>query len=339
MGGNRIFQRGTLRMEELEIVRLSEIQSKEVEWLWYPYIPLGKLTIIQGDPGCGKTMLILYIASLLSNGSSLPNDNESVFRKPCTVIYQTSEDGYEDTIKPRLEKFNNTDFDRIVFIKEDKCSLTMLDQRIEIAIVQENAKMFVLDPIQAYLGNHVDMNKANEIRPLLKNLADIAQKYNVAIVLVGHMNKGKGNKSTYRGLGSIDITAAARSVLVCGELRNEDGIRAVVQDKSSLAQRGDPFAFKIDDCGFHWIGKFDISADELLDGFKHKTDKDRAKEFIQEILSDGPVSANEIYKMSKTKDLSKRTLDQAKAELQVRSFKEGKTWYWTFDQHCKDARL
>ena len=108
-------------MEKLEITRLSEIQSTEVEWLWYPYIPLGKLTIIQGDPGSGKTMLILYIASLLSTGSPLPTQTNNIISEPMTIIYQTSEDGYDDTIKPRLEKFKQVDFNHIVFIKEDKC--------------------------------------------------------------------------------------------------------------------------------------------------------------------------------------------------------------------------
>jgi len=204
----------------------------------------------------------------------------------------------------------------------------MLDERIEQAIIKENARLFVLDPIQAYIGHNIDMNKANEIRPLLKNLGDIAQRHNVAIVLIGHMNKGKGTKSSYRGLGSIDITAAARSVLICGELKNADGIRAVVQDKSSLAQRGNPFAFKLSDNGFEWIGNYDISADELLDGMKRKSDKDRAKDYILETLANGCLDANTIYKNAYEQDISKRTLDQAKSELNVKSFKEGRTWYW-----------
>lgn len=315
-------------MVELEITRLSEVQSTDVEWLWYPYISFGKLTIIQGDPGSGKTMLVLYLAGLLSTGSPLPTEEKNVKHEPITVIYQTSEDGYEDTIKPRLEKFENVDFNNIVFIKEDHCSLTMLDERIEQAIIQENAKLLVLDPIQAYIGQTVDMNRANEMRPLLKNLMTIAQKHQVAIVLVGHMNKGKGSKSSYRNLGSIDIPAAARSVLICGELKNENGIRAVVQDKSSLAQRGKPFAFKFDDEGFKWIGEYEIDVDELLDGFKKLTDKDRAKDFLQETLANFPVKASEMYEKGKNLNFSKRTLDQAKAELKVQSFKEGKSWYW-----------
>ena len=315
-------------MAELEITRLSEIQSVDVEWLWYPYIPLGKLTIIQGDPGSGKTMLILYLASLLSTGSPLPTQADNIINKPMTVIYQTSEDGYDDTIKPRLEKFKHVDFNRIVFIKEDKCSLTMLDERIEQAIMQENTKLFVLNPIQAYIGQNVDMNRANEMRPLLKNLTRIAQEHHVAIVLIGHMNKGKGSKSSYRNLGSIDIPAAARSVLICGELKNEDGVRAVIQDKSSLAQRGKSFAFKFNDDGFQWLGEYEIAADELLDEFKKTTDKDRAKNFLEETLEDGPIKASEMYEKGSTLNFSKRTLDQAKSELNIKSFKEGKSWYW-----------
>ena len=162
-------------MVELEITRLSQIQTTDVEWLWYPYIPFGKLTIIQGDPGSGKIMLILYLASLLSTGSPLPTEDKNIKHESLNVIYQTSEDGYDYTIKPRLEKFKNVDFDCIVFINEDKCSLNMLDERIEQAIIRENAKLFVLDPIQAYIGQNIDMNRANEMRPLLlKNLTTIA---------------------------------------------------------------------------------------------------------------------------------------------------------------------
>ena len=121
---------------ELEIIRLSEVESKPVDWLWYPYIPYGKLTMIQGDPGGGKTMLILHLAGLLSSGHPLPFDNEDIEREPIVVIYQTSEDGYDDTIKPRLESFSHANLDNIIFINEEKCSLTMLDERIEEAHIQ-----------------------------------------------------------------------------------------------------------------------------------------------------------------------------------------------------------
>ncbi len=151
----------------LDIIKLSSIETKEIEWLWYPYIPYGKITVLQGDPGSGKTMLILYLSALISSGSPLPFINQK--QKPSTVIYQTSEDGYDDTIKPRLESFSIANLDNIIFINEEVQSLSMLDERIEMAISSTQAKLFVLDPIQAYIGNNIDINRANEIRPLLKN--------------------------------------------------------------------------------------------------------------------------------------------------------------------------
>lgn len=142
------------------------------------------------------------------------------------------------------------------------------------------------------------------------------------------MNKGKGAKSSYRGLGSIDISAATRSVLICGELRNSDGIRAVIQDKSSLSKRGNPFAFKVTDDGLKWFGEYEVDIDELLDGNKKITDKERAKEWLLDILNSESLPANKMYQMGYEQNFSKRTLDQAKSELNIQSYKEGKTWYW-----------
>ena len=314
---------------KLEIVRLSEVESKPIDWLWYPYIPYGKLTMIQGDPGGGKTMLILHLAGLLSSGHPLPFDNEDIEREPIVVIYQTSEDGYDDTIKPRLESFSKANLDNIIFINEEKCSLTMLDERIEEAIIRENARLFILDPIQAYVGNGVDINRANEVRPLLKNLAQIAQRNNCAIILIGHMNKDRGSKSSYRNLGSIDFPAACRSVLICGEMKGENGFRAVVQDKCSLAPNGKPFAFELSqENGFKWIGYYDITAEEVLGGMLHKSQKNNAIDFIETILSNGPIASADIFSKAEQHGIAKRTLDSAKSELGVTSYKKGNIWYW-----------
>jgi len=315
---------------ELEIIKLSAIETKEVEWLWYPYIPYGKLTMIQGDPGSGKTMLILHLAGLLSSGQTLPFDSKMAHRSPITVIYQTSEDGYDDTIKPRLEQFTSANLNNIRFINEEKNTLTMLDDRIEQAIIQENARLFILDPIQAYVGKNIDMNKANEVRPLLKNLGQIAQRNNCAIVLVGHMNKDRGTKSSYRNLGSIDFPAACRSVLICGQMKDDKNIRAVVQDKCSLAPNGKPFAFSLsEEKGFEWMGYYDVTAEEVLSGMSKKSEKTKAKELIESSLQNGSVPANEIFQLSNDLGISKRTLNTAKAEMNIRSEKIGDTWFWT----------
>lgn len=161
---------------------MADVETKKVEFLWYPYIPYGKLTIIQGDPGEGKTTAVLQIAALLTKGEKLPEDDQE--REPVNVIYQTAEDGLADTVKPRLEAAG-ADCSRVLVIDESEQGLSMSDLRIEEAIKQTGAKLVILDPIQAYLGSGVDMHRANEIRPVMKHLGDIAEKYNCAIILIG----------------------------------------------------------------------------------------------------------------------------------------------------------
>jgi len=138
--------------KELKLINMADIQSKKVEWLWYPYIPYGKITIVQGDPGEGKTTFILKLAADLSNGERLPF--ESIEREAISIIYQTAEDGLEDTIKPRLEKAG-ADCNKIRVIDESENELTMSDERLEQAIQKTGAKLVILDPIQAYLGAQI----------------------------------------------------------------------------------------------------------------------------------------------------------------------------------------
>lgn len=244
---------------------MEDVQTWEVNWLWYPYIPYGKITVIEGDPGEGKTTLALTLVALLSRGQPLPCD-EDIPYEPISIIYQTAEDGIDDTIKPRLEKAN-ADCSKIRVIDETEKELSMTDERLEQAIAETNAKLVILDPIQAYIGSNVDMHRANEIRPVLKRLGIIAEKYGCAIVLIGHMNKASGSKSTYRGLGSIDIQATARSVLLVARIPDKPNIRIMAQDKPSLVAAGDSIGFEIsEDRGFECIGPYDITVDELLAG-------------------------------------------------------------------------
>ena len=218
---------------ELKLIHMEEVVSKEVSWLWYPYIPYGKITVIEGDPGEGKTTLVLKLAAMLSKGLPLPCDDDRPY-EPIHIIYQTAEDGIDDTIKPRLLAAG-ADCSRVLVIDDREQPLTMLDIRLEEAIVQTKARLVVLDPIQGFLGAEVDMHRANEIRPLMKRVAVLAEKYHCAIILIGHMNKNSNGKSSYRGLGSIDFQAAARSVLIVGRIKDEPEIRVVCHVKSSLA--------------------------------------------------------------------------------------------------------
>lgn len=313
-------------MAELKIISMDEVPVEEVEWLWYPYIPFGKLTIIHGDGGEGKTTLILQLAALLSRGEKLPCD--STEREPIKVIYQTAEDGLGDTIKPRLLA-GNADCSQIKVIDESEATLTMLDERIEKAIVETGARALILDSVQAYIGAKVDMNRANEVRAILSQLGRIAGQYRCAIILVGHLNKVQGNKSNYRGLDSIDFQATARSVLIVGRLKDNPQIRVMVQDKSSLAPEGEPIAFELDkENGFRWLGHYDISADDLLCGIPREKKSEQAENLILEYLSQGKYPQQALLKKAQAIGISKRVLDEAKKELNVRSLKEGSQWYW-----------
>ncbi len=320
---------------ELKLIHMEDVVSKEVEWLWYPYIPYGKITIIEGDPGEGKTTLVLKLAAALSRGLPLPCDDDKEY-EPIHIIYQTAEDGIEDTIKPRLEKAG-ADCSMIRVIDETDKELSMTDDRLEQAIIETGARLIILDPIQAYIGATVDMHRANEIRPVLKHLGIIAEKHNCAIILIGHMNKASGSKSTYRGLGSIDIQATARSVLLVARLRDKPNIRIMAHDKSSLAPAGDAIGFEMtEDNGMVCIGPYDITIDELLSGNEGRGKKklDIAENFIKEYFGTNKViPSNEIMMEAAKRSIKRNTLLSAKKKMGITSDKEKAedgTSYWTW---------
>ena len=319
---------------ELKIINMADIQSQEIEWLWYPFIPYGKLTIIQGDPGDGKTTLVLNLAAKLSKGIGLDEDMQ--VSEPMNIIYQTAEDGLADTVKPRLE-VADADCEKIMVIDESEKSLSMIDERLEQAIVQTNARLLILDPIQAYLDGGMDMNRANEARDMTKKLGLLAEKYKCAIILIGHMNKAAGNKAAYRGMGSIDFFAVARSVLLVGRIEGQENTRAVVQIKNNLAAFGHSKAFELTEEGFHWLGDYEITADELLGGITPKANKkERAKQLIYELAeTNSVVKSEDIVNLAEEKGISKRTLENAKKELGIKGKRIGESWYWKLDEIVK----
>ena len=316
---------------KLKMIRMSEVQSQEIEWLWYPFIPYGKLTIIQGDPGDGKTTMVLNLAAKLSKGEAL--DENMKVTEPVNVIYQTAEDGLADTVKPRLE-LAGADCERIIVIDESDKSLSMVDERLEQAIVRTGARLLILDPIQAYLGGGMDMNRANEARDMTKKLGALAEKTKCAIILIGHMNKASGNKAAYRGMGSIDFFAVARSVLLVGRVEGESNTRAVVQIKNNLAAFGHPKAFALSEEGFQWIGDYEITVDEVLGGIAPKANKmEQAKQMLRELAeTQSAVLSNEIFDRANELGISKRTLENAKKELGVQTRKINNAWYWELDK-------
>mgnify|MGYP000134531927 CR=1 FL=1 len=218
----------------------------------------GKLSVLQGNPGEGKTYFAMHLAAACTNGKLLPNMERM---EPFNVIYQTAEDGLGDTVKPRLIEAG-ADLDRVLVIDDSDVQLTLSDERIEKAIVENNARLVIIDPIQAYLGSDVDMNRANEVRPIFMRLGQVAQRTGCAILLIGHLNKAAGMQSLQRGLGSIDIAAAVRSVMFIGKLKHDPTMRILTHEKSSLAPPGVSLAFSLgDEGGFRWFGEYDITAE------------------------------------------------------------------------------
>ena len=315
--------------ETVEIIRMSEVGTQAVEWLWEPYIPFGKVTIVQGNPGEGKTTFALRLAAACTTGGTLPGMKPL---PPFQVIYQTAEDGLGDTVKPRLIEAK-ADLDRVLVIDEAKRELTLSDERIEKAITQNGARLIILDPIQAYMGEKTDMNRANEVRPIFRRLAEVAERTGCAVILIGHLNKAAGGQSAYRGLGSIDFRAAARSVLLIGRVKREPNVRVIVHDKSSLAPEGKPVAFCLDpETGFSWIGEYDITADELLSGAggNNATKTEQAERLILDLLADGKELASEdIEKAATEAGISARTVRAAKRNLdgRITSKRIGAAWY------------
>ena len=301
--------------ETVKIIRMSDVELTPVEWLWKPYLPFGKLSVLQGNPGEGKTYFAMHLAAACTNGKLLPN-MERV--EPFNVIYQTAEDGLGDTVKPRLIEAG-ADLDRVLVIDDSDVQLTLSDERIEKAIIENNARLVIIDPIQAYLGADVDMNRANEVRPIFMRLGQVAQRTGCAILLIGHLNKAAGMQSLQRGLGSIDIAAAVRSVMFIGKLKHDPTMRILTHEKSSLAPPGVSLAFSLgDEGGFRWVGEYDITADEMLSGIEpqRETKTQQAKDLICTLLAGGKqVFSEDIDKAALERGIPGRTVRDAKREL------------------------
>ena len=347
-------------------IRLSDIETQEINWLWYPYIPYGKVTIFQGDGGEGKTFVSLAIATAMSIGGSLPEQDGHF--KPSNVLFQTAEDGYADTIKPRLLQLG-ADCNRIMFINDEASPLSLTDGRLEEGIVDNNAQLLIIDPISAYIGAGVDMHRANEVRPVMQSISKVAERTGCAIIIIAHINKAMSAKSQYRGLGSIDIRNAVRSVLSFGKIQDDNNpkiqrakysgqhgsqittlhdnyhhgnqlpnqnpnLYAFAQDKANLAPKTTAIAYELSvETGFRWIGAYDIDVDGLL-GYGNKqmgrpNDKIHdAMEFLEMELGNNTLPATEIFEKAKNRGFSESTINRAKKGAGIKSFQDGDKWYW-----------
>ena len=287
----------------LEVVKASEIEPKEVKWLWYPYIPVGKVTLLQGDPGDGKSKLMLSIAALLSKGEPLP--------------------------------FTETE-ENLIFIKEGEKSLSFGDNRIREAIEMYHAKLLILDPMSSYIGENCSMNNANETRAEFNHLIAVAKNTGCAIVIIAHMNKMRDINPLYRTNGSIDIAGAARSILAITRTPNKEAPaeRYMVQVKSNLAPTGSAILFEVAEKGVDFISEMEMTAEEAFQSLAPKMGRPnekeiKAKEFLLEMLKDGEMLSSDCEERLEAAGFKKSTIKKAKKKAGVISRKQGFLWYWS----------
>ena len=320
--------------KELKIISSTNVEVREINWLWYPFIPRGKVTILQGDPGEGKSTFMLTLAAYLTRGEALPFTDCGEPPDPITVLYQSTEDDYDDTIVPRFIKAGGIR-DRLAFIDESEYPLTFDDERILEGIKQTGAKLLVLDPLASYIGD-CSLNASNEVRQKFNALINAARETDCAIVVVNHMNKMPGLKAIYRTPGSIDVAGAVRSILLLARDPDEEDKRYLVQTKMNLASKGDALEFRIEDDGIKFTGITDKTADEILrkqdfvSGIGRPDVKlQEAKEVIEELLAAGAaVPAEDCEAVLKKNGIRRSTAQTAKRELGIESVRIQDRWYW-----------
>ena len=324
-------------------VRLSDVKPKRVEWLWRGRVPFGKPTILDGDPGLGKSTLTLEIAARLSRGEPLPGDNER--GEPAGVVILSAEDGLGDTIRPRLEAAG-ADLERIVAIPvvrlmgggEDLPEIPRDLPVVERAVREIGARLVIVDPLMAHLGAHVSAHRDQDVRRALAPLARLAEETGAAVVVVRHLNKRTEGNPLYRGGGSIGIIGAARSGLLVAKDPDNDERRILAVSKSNLARTPEALAFRLEERGeavrVRWEGPSPHTARTLLAVPEEDAERgalDEAKQFLRELLTPAVVATRDVTKEARSAGISEKTLRRAKDALGVRAVKDGfhGGWRWT----------
>lgn len=337
---------------ELRITPLDQVTPETVAWLWPGRIALGKLNLLDGDPGRGKTTLLLDIAARLTRGRPMPDG------APCAtaggVVILTGEDGIADTIVPRLQAAG-ADCGKCITVSlrdagdavDYPLSIpTNLDE-LEIAVRHISAKLVIIDPLMAFLGGEVKANNDQDIRRALARLASLAERTGAAVVVIRHLNKAPGSNPLYRGGGSIGIIGAARVGLLVAPDPDDDRRSILAINKCNLGAPAPALAYRLEEAGngtarLVWDGVTTHTARSLL--APPVTDETEAggaladaQQFLRDILAAGPKPVNDIRAEAKAAGISDRTLDRAKERLPIRAKKHGQG-YWSWELPPKDAK-
>lgn len=328
-------------------VFLSEVECEHVSWLWQGRIPLGKITVLDGDPGLGKSTLALDLAARVTRGAPMPDGGLGV---DGGVVILTAEDGLGDTVRPRLEAAGG-DSTRVLALQtigtgDDERAVSLVDlQALEQAIRRVNAKLVIVDPVMAFLGAQTDSHRDQDVRRCLAPLARLAETTGAAFLIIRHLNKAAGGNPLYRGGGSIGIIGAARSGLLVSKDPDNENRRVLASTKSNLSRPPGSLSFELDDRAgavrINWLGASKHSASTLLSEPVNDKDPaalDEAKDFLRVQLADGPLPARELKRLGRDAGISERTLDRAKGALGVRPRKVGQPgassqgWVWEFPE-------
>ncbi|MHB8312383.1 MAG: AAA family ATPase [Candidatus Dormibacteria bacterium] len=332
----------------VDSVRLADVESRPIEWVWLDRVARGRLCLLAGDPGVGKSMLTCALAAAISTGSALPGD---VARPPADVLILSAEDSAEDTIRPRCEAMG-ADLCRIRVVtavrregKEGFFSLASDLEALEREL--EGVSLLIVDPIDAYVGTGIDSHRAAAIRSLLGPLAAMAERAGVAVVVVQHLTKGGRDRAIYRPQGSIGYIAAARTALLVAADPDDptSSVRQVALLKSNVGPQAATVAFSLEGGRFGWVpcegGK---TAEQLLAVAATGEEQSalaEAEEWLRDALSEGPpVAAKDIQRQGRDAGFSDRTVRRAKVSLGVRSGKTGARggWAWSLSQGGQGSR-
>lgn len=337
--------KGKTKDTKLKITRMAEVERKMGEYLLYPYFPRGKLTIVGGISGAGKTWFILSVASIISNGAEFITDHPfTPKREPGVVIYQTKENDYETDVRYRLDVLGAT-LENIVTIDDhdedgNGAPLSLTDGRIEEAAELLRPAMIIFDPIQSFLGADVEMNKANVVRPILDRLIDLAKRHNCAVVLISHMSKSTMMGALDRLLGSSDFRNAARSIVVIGSDPEDKESRIAAHAKNSLGPPGESIRYHIDgEKGVVYDGFCDLGADDIVRQGQQQERKKPAVLLMETISmlenllgANGFATWQQVLDLQKKNNISDGTLTSARKNLKIKSVAIGKppnrkTWW------------
>jgi AAA domain len=310
---------------------LSDVQPEQVRWLWQGRIPLGKITVIDGDPGLGKSLITLDLAARITRGREMPDGTPG---PQGGVVLASGEDGLADTVRPRLE-VAGADLTRIVDItvtvQEKGQLLTIPDDlaRLEQAIVRVGAVLVVIDPVYSFLNHKVNTDKDSQIRQALSQLAKLAERLGVAIVLVRHLNKADEKKAIYRGGGSMGLIGLARSGLLVAKSRKSQG-NVLASVKCNLAARPPAMVFSVEATPrgiplIDWLGEGTETADELTLQFRpNKTHQ--AAIFLTDALSKEPLPSKALEVMAAQAGIASKTYQRARKVAGVESRQTRDGW-------------